>query len=450
MKILFSCLLITVIFSVTTSAAEIRLSLEQALALAEKNDLELAAANLDVESGDATVREAISTALPRLTVTGTLMRHMVQPKMYLPDPLFEGGGYITISPPNSISTQVSLQQPIWLAGKVGMALKAAKMYRQIARNSLDANRANLKSDIIREYFGYTLASKVVEITRETHEQANRHAATVKRMFEVGMASEFDLLRAEVEVRNLEPKIARAEKNVELARIGFCNRLGLNMEDEIILTDELSPDIQAVPPLGYSAALDAVHEVRPEFKVIDLQEKLSRINVKAEGRNLLWPNFTFGLNYSRDAQGNKYKDLVDMAWPETFTWLINAQIPLFDGFATPAKVQKARIELRRIQYQKQQFEQAIQLEVSNTLSELKRVQDQMNSLKASNELAEKALDIAETRFAQGMSTELEVLDARLAQRSASLAYLQGMYDLMVANAEYARVVKNDNILSGVGK
>ena len=63
---------------------EIRLSLDQALSLAEMNDLTLATAGLGIEAGDAQVREAIAAALPKLNVNGTVMRHMVVPTMYFP------------------------------------------------------------------------------------------------------------------------------------------------------------------------------------------------------------------------------------------------------------------------------------------------------------------------------------------------------------------------------
>ncbi len=435
-------LILLLLLSISVTAAqdkEIRLSLDEALTLAEKHDLSLATARLDVETGDATVREAISTALPNISVSSTVMRHMVVPTL-----LF-GGERIQITRPNEITTNASFQQPLWLAGKVGMALKAARNYRQIARDALVSSRARLKSDVVREYFGLVLTDDVVSVTREAHDQARRHAETVERMYKVGMASEFDLLRAQVEVKTLEPEIARAEKNAELARISLLNRLGLNPEDKLVLTEELAPDFKAVSPLGFSDAMIAAEQSRSEFNIFELQEKINKINVRVESRNLYWPNFTFGLSYQRNAQEVKLKNMPTADWLETFTWTVNMQVPLFDGFATPAKIQKAKIGLRRTKFERIQFEHLIRLEVSNALNELKRAKNQVSSLKSSFELAEKALDIAQTRYEQGMSTELEVLDAQLSLHNARLGYLQGLYDLRVADAEYARVINNDDDL-----
>ncbi|NQT33627.1 TolC family protein [bacterium] len=430
-------LLISLLMSLpAVHAAEVSLSLEQALAHAESNDLSLAKASLEVESGDAQVREAVSAALPNISLSSTMMRHMILPSMYF-------GEWIQVGLPSDITTDISLQQPIWLAGKLGMALKAARIYRQIARDALTSNRARIKSDVIKEYFGLVLMRDVVEVTEEAYAQANRHAETVKRMYDVGMASEFDLLRAQVEVKTLEPEIANTKKNAELARIALCNRLGLDLGDDIFLTDELSSEVVTIDMADFETVYETARQHRSEFKVFDLRGRLDEISLKAEQRNIYWPNFVFGLNYRRQYQDKSFNSVRDVYWPDSFTWTLNMSVPLFDGFATSARVQKAKIGLRRTQLELSQLEQGLSLEVSLVLSELKRAEDQINSLTAVLELARKALDIAETRYEQGISTELEVLDSQLALHRAQLGHLQGLYDLRVANAEYARIVHNDH-------
>jgi outer membrane protein TolC len=417
---------------------EIQISLEDALALAEKNDLTLASAWLDVETGDATVREATSAALPRINLSTTAMRHMIVPATYF--------GMPVQLPMSDITSQATFQQPIWLAGKVGMALKAARTYRQIARDALEMNQARLKSDIIREYYGLALAQEVVELTADAIDIARQHGETVKRMYDVGMASEFDYLRAQVEVKSLEPELISAQKNADLARLSFCNRLGFSPDTEPILTDELRSESVPVSVLNYTDACQAAFGIRPEFSISEKRENLDKINIKAEQRGLYWPNFVFGAAYQRQAQEKRFPDMQDVYWSETFTWTLNMSIPLFDGFATSAKIQKAKIGLRRTKIERMQLEQGIRLEVSMALNELKRAAEQVKSLETVLELAKRAHSIAETRYEQGIGTELEIQDAQLTLRRAKLGNLQGLYDLRVARAEYARIVENDTDMS----
>jgi len=438
-------------------AGEVRLTLLDALKLAERHDPSLASARLDVEAGDAQVREAISAALPKISADGTVMRHMVVPTTFFPFSMSKddtggislgGPERMAMAPPNDVTASLSMQQPLWLAGKIRLGINAAKTYRRIARDALSGSRAGLKSDVIREYYGLALSREVIKVTQEAYDQTARHAETVRRMLEVGMASEFDYLRAQVEVKSLEPELARARQMEGLAKTAFCNRLGLDPYDTLILVDELArpvepPEIPELKPV-YSIALG----VRPEFRVIDLREEMDKINIKAEKRSIYWPNFVFGLNYRRQFQEKSFSDMPDAVWPETFTWTVNIQIPLFDGFATSAKIQNARIGLRKTGLERLRLEQGVRLEVTQALSELRRSFDQVVSQKAALELAEKALEISRTRYEQGVGTELEVLDAQLAHHRASLGYLQGLYDLRVARAEYARIVGNDDDFDAV--
>jgi outer membrane protein TolC len=366
--------------------------------------------------------------------------------MVAPESNIPGFGKVRFSTYNSASAGLSLQQPLWLAGKVGMALDAARTYRKIARAALTAGRSSLKSEVIKEYFGLLLAREVERVTAATIDQTSRHADMVQKMFEVGMASEFDQLRAQVEVKSLEPQLERARQGAELAHLALKNRLGVNPEDELVLSESLeeSGDTSffSDPGQAFSAAVST----RPEFKIMNYQDILNGISLKAEKRSIYWPNFFLGLGLSSQASEDKLNYVASGdSWTHSATWTVAMQVPLFDGFATSAKIQQARIGIRRAKLNRLLLEQGVRMEVSATLSELRRASKQVASQRTGVELAEKALGIARTRFEQGVGTELEVQDAQLALHGAQIGHLQGLFDLRVAQAEYSRVVENDDNL-----
>lgn len=427
-------------------AAERVLTLQDALQLAEQNDPGLSKAKLEVEAGDARVKEAYSAAMPRLNAEAMFMRYMVLPKMYLE---FPGAPpmWITMGQNHSMTADITLTQPIWLAGKVGLALDAAKTYSKLARSLETTNRSQLKANVIKEYYGVQLAREMLTVTKEAQEQAKRHTTIVEQMFTAGMASEFALLQAQVGLGTIEPEVARAEQAVRLAELAFINRLGLDPGTEINLAEKLT-DIQ---PDGWQAPagdpLDIARKKRSEFDMMDLQKDLYTISMKVNQRSLYLPSFFFVTNYHREASQDKF-DLGGSVWTERFNWLVQVSVPIFDGLATPAKVQQDKIMLRKIEVDRLQLEQGVRLQVTATLTELKRAADQARSSKATVDLAERAHSIAQTRFEQGVGTETDVQDARIALQNARLGYLKGIYDLRVAQAEYAMVVENDTNFSKV--
>ncbi len=433
-------LLILLVLPLTGTSEEITLTLNNALQLAEKNDPILRSAQLDIETGNAEVREAYSAAFPSIDASSSMSRFMIAPTSYIP-----GLGKMRFVPIVDYSYDVSVRQPVWLAGKIGLGLKAANAYRKIAHASKSSSRATLKSQIVQDYYGLILAREVVIVTQETLDQAKRNAEAVKRLYDVGMSSEFDFIRAQVAVKSLEPELAKANKFEQLAEVKLTDRLGLDPSTVLTLDGELSE----ASIINSSSSIGDVFEQalnnRAEFKQFDLQDQLRDISLKVERRSIYWPNLFFTMNYRRQAQQDIF-DLNDLDWTESFNWILQVDIPLFDGFSTQSRIQKAQIEIRRTALQRRILEQEVRIEVTNALAELERTKSQVSGQKATVEMASKAHGLAITRYEQGISTELEVLDVQLSLRNARLGYLQGLYDLRVAEAEYVRIVENDDNLT----
>ena len=437
---LAACLLLIVADS--GYGAESGLTLEEALRLASRHDASIYQASLEVESGDALVREAYSAALPRLDMSGSLTHFMQAPSSYIP--AFDER--VRFAPLYNASGALQLAQPLWLAGKIGLALDAAKVYRLIARDGLSNAKSRLKAEVIREYYGLLLAREVVRVSEESLAQAARHSESVGQMYEVGVASEFDLLRSQVQVKALEPELSAARKGAELAAVALKNRLGLPPDGELLLVDELDAERAVVEAVDAQWAYQRAVEQRAEFRILDRQERLNDIGLKVQQHSLYWPNFYLGVGYSQEAGQDKLDALKEgSTWAGSATWTLSAAIPLFDGFATQARIQQARIGLRKTELARRQVSDGVRLEVTAALAELRRAGEQLASARSAVELAEKAHTIALASYEAGVGTELEVLDAQLAMRAAKLGMLQGFYDQRVAEAEYRRVVENDDVL-----
>ena len=425
------------LLAISGQTAEMTLTLQKAFELADANDPTMINARLDVEAGDAEVDQASAASYPVIKASGSMSRFMIAPVSFIPS-----FGNVRFVPILDYTADLTLQQPIWLAGKINLARQAAKTYRKVARTSVSTNTAAIKSQIVQSFYGLMLARELVTLTQESMDQAERQAQTVERMYDAGMSSEFDMLRAQVALKSIEPELSNAKKMAQLAELNLINRLGLDAETKLKLDGNLTaPAMTSARPSVADAYRQALNS-RSEFTLLELQRQLRTIGMKVEKRSLYWPSVFFIMNYRRQAQQDKF-DIGATGWSESFNWILQFEIPLFDGFATDARVQKAGIEIRRVALQRLQLEQGVRLEVTNAISELQRAAEQLSSREATVAMAEKAHKISLTRYEQGIGTQLEVLDAQLALNNAKLGQLQGYYDLRVAEAEYARIVENDD-------
>lgn len=439
----YSVFIILLLFPGLIDAQPGYLSLKDALLLAELHDTGLESARIDVETGDALVREATAGAMPVVSLSASTGRYVISPTTSIPA---FGPGKFHLTPANDAAVGIQIAQPVWLGGRVGLALEAAKIYGNLSRASLLAAKANLKKRVIKDYFSLSLALEVLKVTEETFIQAKNHSEKAKQLFDVGMISEFDLLRAQTEVKSFEPELRRAIQILELARTNLINNLGLPQDSQIVLTDSLTTYTGDIPNGETGALFESAVGRRPEFKVVALQKSLNNISLKVEERSIYWPNIYFNLIYQTQGQDDHYANMSPSTWSTAMRWGLSVNIPLFDGFATPARVEKARLGIRRTALAEQELRNGVRMEVTAALTEFRRAYETAAGNEEVLKLAAKAYSISLVRYEQGLGTELDVQDARLTLNRSRLGYLQGLYDLRMAEAEFARVIENDSDLN----
>jgi outer membrane protein TolC len=441
MKKLF-LLVVALMLPLASLKAQLHLTLNEAFELAEQHDAGLESARMDIHEGDLAVDEATSGALPDLTLTGSTSRFVVAPSSVIP---FMGNQRVRFTPVNDASMSLSLSQPLWLGGKLGLALDAAEAYRDLTRVSYLTSSAKLKKQVVQEYYRLALAEEIVQVAQATWDLALKHAERSGQLFVVGMISEFDLLRAQTEAKTLEPEVMRARMGRDLALTVLRNRLGIDPTTEVLLVDSLGGGDGSSHPQEFEQALSQARSQRSEFQALDLQTNLRQIGLKIEERSIYWPNVFFNMSYQVQAQDDHYYNMEPSKWISAVRWGIVASVPLFDGWAAKARVEKARLGLNRLELTKRTVLEGLRLEVTTALSEWDRASRQVSIQREALALALRAFKIAEIRFEEGAGTEMEIQDARLAWSRAKLGWLQGQYDLRVAEAEYRRVVENDHNL-----
>jgi outer membrane protein TolC len=163
-------------------------------------------------------------------------------------------------------------------------------------------------------------------------------------------------------------------------------------------------------------------------------------LKVEKRNQYWPSFYLSVNYQQQAQENNF-EFDKYFWGEGLSAGISVVIPLFDGFKTHSRVQMAKVELKKFELTRGQVEDGIRMEVKTSAWKLNEAWDKLQASRKSVEQAEKGYAIAEVRYQNGISTQVELLDARLAETQAKISELSARYDLIVAKASLERAKGN---------
>ena len=436
-KIMTITLLILTLFCGSTWALT-KLDLQTAFELAYKHNRDLKLSKVNKQYADYQVKEAYSAAYPVVNAVGSYSRYILIPELVND---FEMNGEqmsfkMALGRENNFFGSLELQQPVWIAGKIGLGVKIAKIYRNIAEMGVEQTESDLKMKVVQSYYAVVMVKEFYQLALDTREQITNHLQNTQAMYQEGVVSEYDMLRAEVELANFQPQVTYAEEALKMAREGLRILLGLPPGEEIELTEQLEVEIPA--EIEIDLAVEQALESRADYKQIDLQSEMLKNVFEIEKRSQFWPSFFLTMTYQMQAQEDNFK-FNDYFWGEGLSAGVSVSIPLFDGFKTTNRIQMAKVDIKRNEIIKSQMEEGIRLEVKSAIWQLQQAVDNLEALKQAVIQAEKGYAIAEVRYANGLSTQVELLDARLAMTQAQISELSAKYDIIVAKAALDRAL-----------
>lgn len=441
-KIIICVTIISLISTVQCWSDPLVLDFEKAWKLALEKNESIASANDEVIKAQHQIGEAYAGALPTVNFTGAFQHYFQVPSsiFHLPSEMNQDDGPLRIKTQfgsdNNVSLGLELNQPLWIAGKVGMALEIAKRYEELSELGVTVSREDLRLSLVQAFYAALLTEEYLGVSREAFSQGERLHKQTQALYDQGIVSEYDLIRAKVAVANLKPMVYQAEVGRDLAYKGLKNLIGIDVDLEIILEGDLSREV--IPPDDYESAVNLALKDRLEFRQLDLQGELYKGQYRIEKRNVYWPNLLLNLKWESLAQSSnlkltKYEFLV--GWGGTLV----LQVPLFDGWASNHRAEKARVNLRGVQRQKTLLERGVKVQVFQALSNYKKAGEDLTAAEENVKQAEKGLGIAEVRYREGVGTQLEVLDAQLQLNNSRVNVLQAQYNQLVARAAYDRAV-----------
>lgn len=327
----------------------------------------------------------------------------------------------------SASASVRLQQVIFRGSKLISGIDIASKIFRLQKRKLYLTKQKVAHQAIGKYYRTKLAKEVVEIKEEALSVAKRHFEQVSDMYENGVVSEYDTLRASLEVSKLEPEVLSAKKDYRLARKSFKDFLEIQDKDnEILLTEEMEP-----PELNIDssqAVKEALNE-RVEKKLAELNVRIKEVNLRTKKLSFL-PKIYFNAQYSYFGQNEEALDSDNFG--NRYQLGLQMSIPLFTGLSNSAKTAKAKHSLNKSKIDLRDLNEKISLEVAKAYSDLKTNLEKVETQKRNVKLAKKGLEIAQSRYENQISNQLEILDAQLSLKSAKLAYLNAIYSAIMSH------------------
>lgn len=332
---------------------------------------------------------------------------------------------------NAYTATISGDQTIWSGGRTAAGLRIARSSRDAAAFTFSEETADLDLQVRTAYFQALLAEELEAISAAAVEQAEAFLAQEELRLEAGQASELEVLRAEVALENLRPQLIAARNAAELARLNLKRLTDIPASQPLDLTTPLDEGVSMTPD-----------PVVSEFERASIAAAESRVAIAEDNVTIVkgayLPNVSLRMNYGKQAFPSDIFQL-DNDWRTDWTATLNVSVPVFNGFRRRAEVAEARVQLDQARLQVAQLREAVQLEYEQARGERERARADIDARERTVEQAQRVHDLTVLRYEQGLATQLEVTDARLALLQARTNLAQAITDYRIADAGVARAI-----------
>lgn len=413
----------------------LQLDLRTAIDYALENNFAIRQARERIKEQEGIIVEVRARALPNVAAVADYARNAEEISQAVP--------------PNTQNWTIAIQarQVIYAGGSVRAALDAQKVLREAALLDLRLTINNALLDVRTRFYNVLLAREQIAVQEENIKLFQEQLQNARNRFEAGSVSNFEVLRAEVELANAQPQLIRARNSYRTSTdqlrqaIGYINTSPENLRrtPEFVGTLDFTPtayDLQA--------SLDQARVNRPEIlrfaKLAQAQER--NIDFARAGRR---PSVDLVGSYGlyKDNRSNSFDDSRD-------GWTVGVQSTwaIFDGRATSGRIAQARSQYRQADLLLSEQTLAVEVEVRSALSSLQEAAELAEAAVKVVGQAEESLRLANARYSAGSATQLDVLQAQVALTQARDNQLQANYSYNVALANLRRALgEPDTYLAG---
>jgi len=417
------------IFAGPVQAEPLKLSLDDAIKMALKQNRSVQIADEKVVAARGKYVESRSGALPKLDFTSTYTRLAPVPGVTLPRAF--GGGEIKMGYADNYDLKLSLSQSIFSWGKVQNGTRAAGDQVKSSQEDSAKTRQETIASVTKAYYGVLVTQEFIRVSEEALARVQEQERVVRKRYEAGTVSKFDLLRTQVQVANTKPQVEKAHDGYEMTLLALKNLIGVPLDSPLELSGSLSYEPMTV---DVKSATQTAVDKRPDLKSLAYQKKALEHTLSIAKAGLR-PNLSLAATYNYKRPGPSGED----KWGQSATASAILYTPLFDGFATSGRVAQTASGVRQLEIAQKQAEEGVALEVNSAVLALREAQANIESQKENVDLAKESLRIGKVRYDSGLITNLEILDAELAVTQAETNYLQALYDFQAARVNLQKAM-----------
>ena len=423
----------TVAFSQSDST--MRFSLKKAQEYALQNNYDLINAKLDIYKAKKMVMETTAIGLPQANVSLSHNYFIDIPVTKVPAKFFDPSAAdgemaeLKFGTDHSSKIDFTVSQLIF-SGSYIVGLQTAKIYRQLSETAAEQTRTEIMESITNSYYLVLIARANQNILNNNLTTTQKLANETKAMFEQGLVEEtaYDQLR--VTAMNLKNSVLMIERQKDAAKDLLRIQLGLDLNQNIVLTDSLQQLVDNVNIEGELLKTLSV-DSQLDYQLASIQEKLMKKSLDREKTTFL-PTISAFYNHQANLQGNNFDLFKSGAeWMPANIVGVTVSLPLFTSGSRLAKISQAKVDYKKAQNTRIVAERSIRMGVVQAQKALLTANEKYINQTENIKLTEKIFNQSAIKFQKGVIPSSELAQNQNQYLKSLSDYYQSVFELLAA-------------------
>lgn len=408
-------------------ADTLTLSREQCVEVALRDNPTVKVADMEITKVDYAKKETLASVFPSIDFSAAYQRSIELQTIRM-----NMGGEsqsLKMGSDNTWNMGFNASLPL-IAPTLWKAISISDTQILASLENARASRLDLVNNVNKAYYALMLAIASRDVVKENYDIAVLNASVYEKQFSAGTASEYDVLRSSVQVKNVEPELLQANIAVKQCQLQLKVLMGIASDIDIIpdvtLTD-LKRDMYLYPTSAERSVTD-----NSSLRTLDIQKKLLAKNV--DMKKLAWiPTLaaSFNLSWLSLSNGSPFKN---QQFNPYSTVGLQLSVPIFSGGSKYYGLKQAQVELKEIDIQRENLVNTLNMQVELAIDNINMEARQIETSAEGVRQAKKAHEIMQKSFDIGAASYLDLRDSELANTTAQLSYLQAIYNYLISTSE----------------
>jgi outer membrane protein TolC len=400
-----------------------KLSLQDCLKLTLVNNKTLQRVIQEKEIARGNELASYSAILPSASLTGDYLRKDKVASL----------GPITFGDVDNYSIDLRVTQPVFAGGSIIARINAGKLFSLLTDQTVRATTQDVIYEAEHSYYDVLLNQHLYQISADAVRSARAHLDDVKLKRSGGVASNFDVLRAEVELSNFQAELIQNKNAINVSKAQLLKVMGISQDSDFVPSDELT----YVPlKMTMEQAVEAAYSNRPDLygRQFDIKYQKELLNIT---QSRYWPTIS-GFYDNTWAKPDPHNSIM-IEWGRAWQAGVMATLPVFDCFAREGEIIQQKARFKQSQIDLIDTEETTLFELTKALLSIEDAEEFVQSQKLNLTRAEEGNRLADVGYREGINTQVEVIDAESALTKAKSLYYQAVYSHIVAKLDLQKAM-----------